>query len=174
MRKFEQFKSEIKDRSKLKKAIPDLGELFTNLSIFSINYDEIKLEYFKELLARQKKRIKEKIDLDDFDFEILDQSLEFEKIIFEQSKVGLQLILFNLEATRCLVTNITFGDMDENGGIISEGLMKEFKGSIQKIKALSKFSEFFEKANLEITNERLQKIFGDIFDSEIFELNNLL
>ena len=162
--KFEQFKSEIKDRSKLKKVIPDLGELFTNLSIFSINYDEIKLVYFKELLARQKKRIK--IDSDDF--------LKFEKIIFEQSKVGLQLILFNLEATRCLVTNINFGEMDENDGIISEGLMKEFKGSIQKIKALSKFSEFFEKANLNITNEELQEIFEDIFGSEIFELNNLL
>jgi ubiquitin-protein ligase len=148
LKKFEHFKSEITDRYKLKKMIPYLDAFFINLPFSSTNYDEIKIEFFKELLARQKKRIDEKIDLDDFDIENLEQFLELKNIVFEQSKLGLQLILVNLEATRCLVTEKTFGGMDENNGIIPEGLIKEFKGFIQKIKALSEFSEFFENANL--------------------------
>jgi len=161
--KLKNFKSEITNRYKLKNAIPDLGELLITLPLSSISYDDIKLEFFKELLARQKNRIEKKVDLEILDIEILPQFLEFENKVFELSQVGLQLILFNLEATRYILTTDSLEEMDKNYGFIGEALIQRFKSAIEKVKKLSSFSEFFEKANLNVTNEALKEIFDDAF-----------
>jgi len=152
-KKLKKLKEEYAGSKEVKKCIQDLGEFFTNLPFFMVKYDSIKLEFFKELLARQKIRIEKRISSD---------KLEIEKAAFDASQIGLQLILFNLESSRYLVTTECFSEMDKNGdGYISEAQMKKFKNSIERIKKISSFAEFFEQANFNLS---FQDIFEEVFN----------
>jgi hypothetical protein len=93
----------------------------------------------------------------------LDHFQRLEKVTFDNSQIGLQLIVFNLESSRYLVTTKCFSETDKSGDdFISETLMKKFKNSIEKIKKISSFSEFFEQANLNLSNNELQEMFKEV------------
>jgi ubiquitin-protein ligase len=55
-KKLKKLKEEYPGSRELKNAIQDLGEFFINIPFSNVKYDIIKLEFFKELLARQKKK----------------------------------------------------------------------------------------------------------------------
>jgi hypothetical protein len=162
-KKLKKLKEEYPGSRELKNAIQDLGEFFINIPFSNVKYDIIKLEFFKELLARQKKRIERKISFDQLEINKLDHFQRLEKVTFDNSQIGLQLIVFNLESSRYLVTTKCFSEMDKSGDdFISETLMKKFKNSMEKIKKISSFSEFFEQANLNLSNNELQEMFKEV------------
>ena len=125
-----------------KKFVPDLGEFIINVFLSSIKYDDIKLELFREFIARQIFWI-EKNEAKNI------EAINSIETIFQSSKIANQLLMFNLQAAKCFISEEKMKKMDENLGFISDDLMSDFKNTIIRIKAVSSYGDFLNEIKIE-------------------------
>ena len=138
--KVRQFKSSSTMRSK--SHFPDLGEFIINLFLSQFEYDNIKLELYREFMARQIFWIEKSGRLEQI------ESSKLMDTVFSLSKIANQLLMFNIQAAKCFVSTESIKQMDENMGFIGDTLMAEFKSSILRIKNVTTYAEFFSEIKI--------------------------
>jgi len=150
-----------------KKFFPDLGEFVINLFLSSFKYEEIKLDLFREFMARQIFWIEKN---ESKTLEAI-EPLKLLETVFKSSSIANQLLMFNLQAAKCFISVDRMKQMDDRLGFISDDLMTEFKSAILRIKSVSSYAEFFAEIQInEFDSE--EKIKNMLFESKTIALKN--
>jgi hypothetical protein len=150
-----------------KKFFPDLGEFIINLFFSGIKYEDVKLDLFREFMARQIFWIEKN------EAKSLEQieSNKLVEIVYKSSSIANQLLMFNLQAAKCFISPERMKEVDDKLGFISDELMAQFKSDILRIKSISSYKDFFSEIRIGEFNTD-DKIKSMLFESKAIALKS--
>ena len=144
-----------------KKFFPDLGEFIINLFFSGFKYEDVKLDLFREFMARQIFWIEKN---ESKTLEAIEPNKLIETV-FKSSSIANQLLMFNLQAAKCFISADRMKQIDERLGFISEDLMSQFKSDILRIKSISSYKDFFSEIRINEFDSD-EKIKNMLFESK--------